>query len=316
MKIGTARESYDRKPFLKIALTGASGAGKTDWAARSPRPLILLTEVQAFPSIVVANPEAVCVQIEKWQDFREAWAAITTGRPCEIEAETGEVQPALAVKLGGQEFTIQTVIVDTMTDLQRLMFASMIGADAGRIDRLDFATASNNLSIDKHGILIAAAEEIFRQQRAIPCNTIFLTLSTQKEDDTGARQTLPMLTGSKLPYAMGQYFNAAGLAQVRRTDNGGIQHVIRWVSPSAAAICKPGPGWPATITNSRTAGETTLGSLLRFTFPDLPVAACATDSASFVTASATPAAEPIPVSFSAPAAQPVAVASPSRPRRA
>ena len=77
MKIGTARESYDRKPFLKIALTGASGAGKTDWAARSPRPLILLTEVQALPSIVVANPDAVCVQIEKWADFREAWAAIT-----------------------------------------------------------------------------------------------------------------------------------------------------------------------------------------------------------------------------------------------
>lgn len=314
MKIGTARESYDRKPFLKIAITGASGAGKTDWAARSPRPLILLTEVQALPSIVVANPDAVCVQIEKWADFREAWAAITTGRPCEIETEAGEVQPALAVKLGGAEFTIQTVIVDTMTDLQRLAFASMIGADAGKIDRLDFDKASNNLSIDKHGILISAAEEIWRQQRAIPCNTVFLTLATQKEDDTGARQILPMLTGSKLPYSMGQYFNACGLAQVRRTESGGLQHLIRWTSPSAAAICKPGPGWPALTVNSRTAGETTLGSLLRFTFPDLPVAANATDSASFVQA-APPAAAEVP-SIPAPAAQPVASVSPSRARRA
>lgn len=316
MKIGTARESYDRKPFLKIALTGASGAGKTDWAARSPRPLILLTEVQAFPSIVVANPEAVCVQIEKWADFREAWAAITTGRPCEIETDAGEVQPALAVKLGGAEFTIQTVIVDTMTDLQRLAFASMIGADAGKVDRLDFDKASNNLSIDKHGILISAAEEIWRQQRAIPCNTVFLTLATQKEDETGARQILPMLTGSKLPYAMGQYFNASGLAQVRRTESGGLQHLIRWTSPSAAAICKPGPGWPALTVNSRTAGETTLGSLLRFTFPDLPVAALSSDSASFVSATPAVAAEPVSFALSAPAAQPAASVSPSRPRRA
>ena len=109
-----------------------------------------------MPSIVVANPDAVCVQIEKWADFREAWAAITTGRPCEIETDAGEVQPALAVKLGGEEFTIQTVIVDTMTDLQRLAFASMIGADAGKVDRLDFDKASNNLSIDKHGILFSS----------------------------------------------------------------------------------------------------------------------------------------------------------------
>lgn len=314
MKIATARQSYDRKPFLKIAVTGLSGAGKTDWAARSPRPLILLTEIQALPSIVVANPEAICVQIEKWADFREAWAAITTGRPCQIETESGEIQPALAVQLGGEEYTIQTVILDTMTDLQRIMFASMIGAEAGKIDRLDFDKTSNNLSIDKHGILVSAAEEIWRQQRAIPCNTIFLTLATQKEDESGNRQIIPMLTGSKLPFAMGQYFNAAGLAQVRRSDAGGIQHLIRWTSPSAAAICKPGPGWPALTVNSRAEGETTLGSLLRFTFPDLPVASLPSDSARFVTTASPAAAEPAPIP--APAAQPVASVSPSRARRA
>ena len=34
-----------------------------------------------------------------------------------------------------------------------------------------------------------------------------------------------MLTGSKLPYAMGQYFNAAGLAQgVRREVDGVVRH--------------------------------------------------------------------------------------------
>lgn len=282
MNFATARDRYQRKPFLKVALTGHSGTGKTDWAARSPRPLILLTEVQAMPSIVVANPDALVVPLERWDDFREAFDAVKQGRPTTIVVD-GDEQPALEVTLGGQTATIQTLVLDTMTDLQRLAFNKMIRAEGPEgIDRLDFSEANNNLSIDKHGVLISAAETIWQQQRAIPVNTIFLFLARDLQDDTGAKQTLPMLTGKSLPYSMGQYFNASGLAQTRRTDGGTMQHFIRWSSPSASALTKPGPGWPAVTVNSRTPGETTLGSLLRFTFPDLSVAAEAHDSATFV----------------------------------
>lgn len=282
MKVATARQSYERKPFLKVAVTGHSGAGKTDWAARSPRPLILLTEVQAMSSIVVANPDAVVVQIERWDDFREAFAAVKLGRPITIDVD-GMEQPALEVTLAGQTVVVQTLVLDTMTDLQRLAFARMLKADGpDGMDRLDFDTASNNLSIDKHGILVSAAEELWRQQRAIPLNTIFLFMARDIQDDTGAKQTLPMLTGKSLPYSMGQYFNASGLAQVRRTDGGGLQHLIRWSASTASAITKPGPGWPTVTVNTRTPGETTLGSLLRYTFPDISVAAEPADDAAFV----------------------------------
>jgi hypothetical protein len=305
MKILTARERYQRKPFLKVAVTGHSGAGKTDWAARSPRPLILLTEIQAMPSIVVANPDALVIPIQRWDEFREAFDAVKQGRPTTITVN-GEEQPALEVTIGGQTVAIQTLVLDTMTDLQRLAFNKMIKAEGpDGMDRLDFSEANNNLSIDKHGVLISAAETIWQQQRAIPVNTVFLFMARDIQDDTGAKQTLPMLTGKSLPYSMGQYFNASGLAQVRRTDGGGLQHFIRWSSPSAAALTKPGPGWPVVTVNTRTPGETTLGSLLRFTFSDLSVASELHDSAAFVTAPVTSSKAAIAVEASPVQSSPV-----------
>lgn len=315
MRMATARESYERKPFLKVAVTGHSGAGKTDWAARSPRPLILLTEAQAMSSIVVANPDAVVVTIDRWDDFREAFAAIKLGKPVTILVD-GNEQPALEVTIGGETVVVQTLVLDTMTDLQRLAFARMLKADGpDGMDRLDFDTASNNLSIDKHGILVSAAEELWRQQRAIPLNTVFLFMARDIQDDAGVKQTLPMLTGKSLPYSMGQYFNASGLAQVRRTDGGGLQHLIRWSASTASAITKPGPGWPTVTVNTRTPGETTLGSLLRFTFPDVSVAAEPHDDAAFVAAKPVIADVASVASFASPAAAPTDTASGSIARR-
>jgi hypothetical protein len=314
MRLLTARQTYEKKPFLKVAVMGQSGAGKTHFAARSPRPLILLTEVQALPSIMMANPEAIVLPITRWNDFREAFNAIKMGRPTTITVN-GEEQPALEVTLGGDTVAVQTLVLDTMTDLQRLAFDSMIKADGPNgMDRFDFQTASLNLSIDKHGVLHSAAEEIWRQQRALQINTVFLFLTRDVQDDAGIKQTLPMLTGSKLPYSMGQYFNASGLAQVRRSDGGSLQHLIRWSTPSAAAITKPGPGWPNVTVNSATPGETSLGSLLLFTFPDLSVAHEPHDSAEFVSravvapASSASAAAP---QAAAHAAAPVAQAAPT-----
>lgn len=285
MRLQTAREAYERRPFLKVAVTGHSGAGKTDWAARSPRPLVLLTETQAMPSILVANPDALVVPIESWADFREAFTAVKLGRPVALQVGD-ESQPALEVTLAGQTVVVQTLVVDSFTDLQRFAYAHKLGVDAGRMDRLDLDTASNALRIDEHGLLVSAAEEVWRQQRSLQVNTVFLFLARDVQDDTGVKQTLPMLTGKSLPYSMGQFFNASGLAQVRRSDNGTMQHVIRWSSSTAAALTKPGPGWPAVTQNTRTAGQTTLGSLLRYTFPDMVVASELHDSADFVQASA------------------------------
>jgi hypothetical protein len=286
MRIARAGQAYQRQPFLKIAVYGASGAGKSDWAARAPRPLILLTEPQGLSSIAQANPEATVVGLESWADFHRIFNALKTALRVEVDG-----QPACELTLDGETFVYQTVVIDSFTDLQRLALGKLAGTEDGR-DRLDLDAAQPNLTLEKWSHLTQACENIWQQQRLLPCNTIFLFLAEEKTDADNVVKTIPLLAGQKLPLQMGQYFNAVGLAQVKRGGDGAMQHFIRWQSATTQAVCKPAPGWPVATRNTRTPGQTTLGSLLLFSFPDLAVAREVHDDASFVAAPASPASAP------------------------
>lgn len=290
MRIGRAADTFQRRPFLKVAVIGASGAGKTEWAARSPRPLILLTEPQGLASIMVANPDATVIHIETWEDFRRVFDAAKAAKVIDIDG-----QPGCEMTIDGQHLVYQTLIVDSFTDLQRLGLNKLAGVEDGKADRLDFDGAAANLGFEKEGMLVSGCEAIWQQQRALACSTVFLFLSEDRVDDQQVKTTLPMLRGKKLPFSMGQFFNAVGHAQLRRNGDNGLQHIIRWQSPTSSALTKPAPGWPVATLNTRTPGQTTLGSLLMFSYPDLNVAREAHDSADFVApkaASTTDAAEP------------------------
>ena len=155
MRIGRAQESYKRQPHLKIAIVGASGAGKTEWAARSPRPLIVLTEPQGLASIQTANPQAIVVVVESWEDFRKVFDAVKLAQPTEIDG-----QPASRVTIEGETFNFQTLVVDSFTDLQRLAINKLAGVESGTRDRLDFDSGAVNLSIEKWGQLTSGCEAV------------------------------------------------------------------------------------------------------------------------------------------------------------
>jgi hypothetical protein len=288
MRIGKASDTFQRRPVLKVAILGASGAGKTEWAARSPRPLILLTEPQGLASITNANPDALVVIIETWEDFRRVFDACKAAKIIDIDG-----QSACEINIDGQTLVYQTLVVDSFTDLQRLAINKLAGVESGIKDRLDFDSGAINMGFEKWGQLTSGCESVWTQQRALPCNTIFLFLAEDKTDDQQVKTTIPMLAGQKLPYSMGQFFNAVGLAMVRKNGDGSLQHAIRWQSPTAAALTKPAPGWPAATLNTRTPGQTTLGSLLLYSYPDLTVAHNDTDSAEYVATK--PVALPTPV---------------------
>jgi len=278
MIVGKAQDTFNRRPFLKIAVMGASGTGKTEWAARSPRPLILLTEPQGIASIFSANPEANVIHIESWEDFRTIFDKVKTCKIVEVEG-----QSACLINIQGQDIVYQTLVVDSFTDLQRLAINKLSGVESGLRDRLDLEAGTINMSIDKWGQITSCCETVWAQQRALPCNTVFLYLATDFIDDQQVKTTIPMLSGQKLPFSMGQYFNAVGLSMVRKSGDG-MQHVIRWQNATSAAITKPAPGFPAVTLNTRTEGQTTLGSLLLHSYPDLVVAHESGDNADFVTA--------------------------------
>jgi len=235
------------------------------------------------------------VLVESWEDFRKVFDAVKLAQPTEIDG-----QPASRVTIEGETFVFQTLVVDSFTDLQRLAVNKLAGVESGTRDRLDFDSGAVNLSIEKWGQLTSGCEAVWSQQRALPCSTVFLFLAEDRTDDQQVRTTLPMLAGQKLPFAMGQYFNAVGLATVRRSGES-LQHLIRWSSATSTAITKPAPGWPAVTVNTRTPGQTTLGSLLRFSFPDLSVASEDCDSSDFVSAPSPEKVAPVPTEVQSPA---------------
>lgn len=286
MRAGRVRDIYEMQPFLKVAIVGASGSGKSHWAARSPRPLIIATEPQSVVTTFTANPDAFVVTIEGWEDFRRVWNAVKIAKSVTIEVEgpDGQIesQPACEADILGETIVFQTVVVDSFTDLQRMAIAKLAGIEDGHKDRLDFGGAAANLTLEKWGMLVSGCEAIWSQQRALRCNTVFLFVAEDRLDDQQVKTTVPMLSGKQLPYAMGQYFNAVGLQYIRALPSGAVHYTTRFVVPSSRGIAKPAPGWPNVITHSTTPGHTTLGSLLRYSYPNLVVAAEPHDSASFI----------------------------------
>lgn len=253
MKIRTARESYTANPFLKVSVYGGSGAGKTAWACRSPRPLVVLSEQQAMATIADAAPDALVVPVETFDEFRDVFNTLKQAPKIEVDG-----QPALDV----QGHAVQTLVVDSFTDLQRMMIADLLGLDRGERDHLDLKSAAPNLSIAQWGRVMDTCTQVWRDQRALACSTVFICLADTQLDSESRRMTVPMLSGKRLPFQMGQFFNAQGVALVQRdAATGHSKHAIRWVADSLRYQAKPAPGWPSVTTNTMEPGKTTLGSL-------------------------------------------------------
>lgn len=284
LKISTAAERFHENPYLKVSIYGQSGVGKTEWACRSPRPLIAITEPQAMATVVDANPGALVVLIECYDDFHALFTAVKAAP--RVVADDG--QPCL--QLGDHLF--QTLVLDSFTDLQRMMIARLLGHDGkNAVDQLDFDATVSNLSLQQWGRVLDACTQVWRDQRALNCNTVFICLAETQFDSEGRRIVLPMLSGKKSPFQMGQYFNAQGICLVQRDPTtGASKHAIRWVADSVRYQTKPAPGWPSVIENTKTPGETTLGSLALYSAKGKYIVPHRnTDSAEFVEAAKTKA---------------------------
>lgn len=248
MRVGTSSELWGVRPFIKAMLYGPSGAGKTTWASLAPRPLVILREEQGLATIIHQRPDAQVVVVESWEDFIEAFTAVKMAGVG--TSKTG--QPYCTADIGGRSFRFQTVIVDSFTDIQKLMMAHIRGVEVQ--DALD---DDGNITLQEWGRIINVCDHILRDQRAIPCNTVFIFLANLMQDDRGRFLMVPSVSGKRLPMEMGQYFNGVGYA----TKTEAAEHVILWGSDDRF-VTKTPPGWPRRIPNT-----VSLGSLMLATQP-------------------------------------------------
>jgi hypothetical protein len=237
MKITSAAEAYSASPFLKVLLTGPSGAGKSTWSARSPRPLILLTEAQGLASIRAANPAAQVVLVESWDEFASAMSAIKRGT--RVSVDGGEA----ALRLDDPAGTVvQTLVLDSLTDVCRLLVDKMAGDGAAeRLDRPDEGLA--DVSIQQWGRVKDTLLYLLRVLRELPCNVVALAIAHEELDANQRRTIKPSVQPKSLGDAVGQFFSASGYIRIGMTG-----HEIVWQMPGAPT--KRAPGWPTRVTLS------------------------------------------------------------------
>lgn len=251
MRVGSSAELWGERPFTKIMVYGPSGTGKTTWATTAPKPLIFLREEQGLASIIDERADAQVVIIDTWQDFMEAFEAVkmaTIGT-----AKNG--QPFCSATIGGKRFHFQTLVIDSFTDMQKLMIEYMKPEGKGGMGALDDAD-TDNLTVSDWGRIISVSTQVLRDQRAVPCNTIFIFLAKLVEDEKGGKKMIPAVSGTTFPLEVGQYFN--GVGYVAKTEGG--DYVTLWDTGSQF-ICKPPCGWPKRTPRTREDGNVSLGSL-------------------------------------------------------
>jgi len=210
----TAGETAMDFPF-KILCYGNSGAGKTYAACTAPKPMVLLTERNGLHSIQASNPGAHVKYCENADDVRDI----------------------LRMAMNGQlkQYGIKTLVVDSLTEVQRLFVDEIMLAKAQGEDA--------RLSLQDWGTLTERMRRFMRCLRDLDLHVVATALvESQHDDSTGATNVFPAFQGKKLHSEVSQFFNVVGYTFKRESqDSEGkrqIEHKIMLDGPSRF-VCKP-----------------------------------------------------------------------------
>jgi hypothetical protein len=195
---------------VKALLYGDSGAGKTHTASTAPRPCYLLTEANGLPTIRAANPDAVVVQANDMDTVRAFFKAAMDGT---LAKETG----------------CQTIVLDSLTELQRMLRDEIVASRKGQVGGEAF-------SLQDWGTLTDRMRKLVRTVRDLPFHVVCIALAASETDEaSGQRYTQPAFDGRKLPNEIAGYFSLVGYVYRERSkaEDGtvSVQHRVLLQGP-------------------------------------------------------------------------------------
>lgn len=273
-----ASELMGEVPALKVLVYGQSGSGKTHWAARSPMPFVILTEMNGLASIMDANDEADVVMVETYAQFHKLLDVIKQGTECEVDSG----QHAYRFTWEGEERVCQTIVIDSLTDVQELMATYIIKTrpvKEGRAVMDGDRLTTEVLTKADYGRLYKGTSRVIMDLRSLPVSVVAIAFADMLADDKGSVYRIkPAITGKAGKY-LPHWFSVVGYS-LKRANGGQTEYGIAWDLPSRWDT-KTMPGFPPFVVNDAgTPGKTTLGSLMLAT---MPVPVCReTDSEDFV----------------------------------
>ena len=205
-----AADALGKDRNLRALLVGETGGGKTWRAAKSPRPFVVLTEPNGEDSLVKANHDAVYAIVSTMSEVRH-WIA---------KAQSGEL---------AAEFGVRTLVIDGLTEVQRLMKDEMTGGAAGNTE----------MSQNDWGILADKMRGLCRVLRALPLHVVCTVLASTEKDGEKSLRVVPQLQGRAIQPELGQYFNL--VAYCFRADGDEMSEPDRFLamcSGPARYFCK------------------------------------------------------------------------------
>lgn len=242
--IKTALSAQSEDPWLKVLVYGESGSGKTSWAARSPRPLIISLEEQGIASIAQSNPDALVVGCDSAEMFNTIWGAILKGKKSEIEG-----QPSLRVTLGDQSVDVQTIVIDSFTELTQMFHDHEKGG-------------AKNLKIDQWGVIKHQGMQVLKQITALKCNVVLIARASTISDE-GYNVVSPITTPKSISNDIGGHFNIV-IRAGRKQGKVGIAHYLR-MNGTDKVQGKSYGDIPSALWVTKDPGRTTLGSISLYT---------------------------------------------------
>lgn len=216
--------SIDSIPiYAKCLIYGDPGAGKTRLSCTAPKPLVLLTELSTSEPTIRQVYEETGNKADIWNitDLDELWEAYE-------------------FLLAGNH-NYQTVILDSLTDLNRMVIR-------GSIELAVSKRPSHDPDIPEQGDWYRAQESlrrIVRNFRDLPMDVVFTTLALYIKDDL---KTVPALQPKSIISEIPSYCNLVGYLEV--TEKNGVYTRNLRVTPNEFYIGKnPGGRLPDVVEN-------------------------------------------------------------------
>lgn len=212
-----------RATYVKALIYGEPGAGKTYLACTAPDVLVLLTEPAVSDMTMLAVNRDLGIDPAVWdistdEDLQEAFDYLASG-----------------------DHGFKTVVVDSLTDLNRRMMRRVIDAAVRK-------RPTHDPDVPEQGDWFKVQERmryIIRMFRDLPMNVVFTTLAMDVREEM---KTLPMVQPKSLAYEIPAYFNLVGYLSVDRSSGVHVRKLL--VEPTEVFVAKnPGGCLPPIVEN-------------------------------------------------------------------
>lgn len=214
-------DNTDSPVAVKALIYGDAGTGKTSMGVTAPKPLILLSEVQGELHIKSAAQRLgieppVTLLIESVGDLKAVILALEgpPGEPLRIrqwEKKDGETV------LGDVAFEFEdwpeTVVLDSLTDMSRMVFEAMKKSKKNTAD-------DGTPTMRFWGLYQDAMSAMILRFRNLPLNVLFLCLADDREvgsENSKVRVVAPEFPTRKLQGRIAAAVNVVGVSR-RRQD--------------------------------------------------------------------------------------------------